>query len=95
MQNGIGEKEHRMEGIIYEQYQHGTDYYSYSYCSGGVHWKSKTFVVGDKGRTTYFDFRPCDGRCKKNMYTPKKVLTVIEKVVKTGEPQKDEIECIE
>ncbi|MDP1814547.1 MAG: hypothetical protein Q8K92_08890 [Leadbetterella sp.] len=84
-----------MEGIIYEQHQHGGNYYTYSYCANGVHWKSKTFVMGDKGRTTYFDFRPCDGRCKKSIHANAEVLAIIEKVVETGEPQKDEVQCIE
>lgn len=84
-----------MEGIIYEQYQRDGSYYSYSYCANGVHWKSRTIVCGNKGNTTYSDFRPCDGRCKRNIHPNAEVLAVIEKVAKTGEPQSDEIKCIE
>ena len=90
-----GEMEKNMEGIIYDKNERYDRYYSYSCCVNGVHFQSNTVVVGDKGHTTYCNFHPCDGKCKRTIMFPPEVLEIMEKVLKTGKPQEDEFKCVE
>lgn len=84
-----------MNVITYDKYQQGDHYYIYSYCANGVHFQCNTMLIGDKGHTTYCNFQPCDGSCKQTITFPTEVLEIMEKVSKTGEPQRDEFKCID